>query len=41
MTTIERARHIKRTFGLRRAAVYLKNKGFSVEAAVFILARNN
>lgn len=27
--------------GLRNAAVYMKNKGFSVEAAVFILARNN
>lgn len=39
MSTIERARHIKRTLGLRRAAVFMRNRGFSVEAAAFVLAR--
>ncbi len=38
MSVLDRAKHIKRTLGIRRAAVYMKNKGFSVEAAAFILA---
>ena len=33
----ERARIIKRTLGLKVAAKSLKNRGWSVEAALFIL----
>lgn len=34
---IYRARNIARTLGLKNAAVYLKNRGWSVEAAAYIL----
>lgn len=33
----ERARIIKRTLGITTAAKYLKNRGWSVEGAVFII----
>ena len=39
MTRIERARHIARTLGVYRAARYLFARGYSVEAARWILLR--
>jgi len=33
----ERARIIKRTLGVKVAAKYLKNRGWSIESALFIL----
>ena len=35
-----RAIAIKRTLGIRRAAGYLRNRGVSVEAAVWLLTRH-
>lgn len=37
LTYIERANEIKRTLGLRCAAGYLRNRGVSVEAAMYFL----
>lgn len=39
-STIDRARHLKRTLGVKAAASYLRNRGWSVEAAVAILSRS-
>lgn len=39
VSQIERARIIKRTLGVRVAALYLKRRNWSVEASAFILAR--
>lgn len=33
----DKARHIRRTIGTRPAAGYLRNRGVSLEAALFIL----
>lgn len=39
---IARAMQIKKTLGIRRAAGYLRNRGVSLPAALFILCyRNN
>jgi hypothetical protein len=34
---IQKARNIRKSLGLKVAAKYLKNRGWSVEAAVWIL----
>jgi hypothetical protein len=34
---IQKARNIRKSLGLKVAAKYLKNRGWSVEAAVYIL----
>lgn len=34
---IWRARHIARTLGIRQAAGYMRNQGFSIEAARWVL----
>ena len=39
LPTIERARTISRTLGVYRAARYLWARGWSVEAAAWVLAR--
>ena len=39
VTQIERARIIKRTLGTKAAAYYLKTRGWSVEASVYVLAQ--
>lgn len=39
MTQIQRAKHIKRTLGIRYAARFLQRRGWCVEAAVLILCR--
>lgn len=36
-TQIEQARFIRRTLGIKVAAKYLNHRGYTVEAAVFIL----
>jgi hypothetical protein len=38
VTQIERARIIKRTLGVPVAARYLKNRNWTIEASLFILA---
>lgn len=37
MSKIERARHIRRTLGTFRAARFMAKRGFSVEAARWVL----
>ena len=37
VTEIERARIIKRTLGVKVAALYLKKREWSIDAALFIL----
>ena len=37
MNQIERAKHIKRTFGVFRAARYLRARGWTIEGALHIL----
>lgn len=41
VSCIDRARHLKRTLGIKAAAAYLRNRGWSVEAASAILARRS
>lgn len=41
VSCIDRARHLKRTLGVKAAAAYLRNRGWSVEAASAILARRS
>lgn len=37
---IERARHIQRTFGTYKAARFMAKRGWSIEAALWILCRS-
>lgn len=37
ISTIEQARSIKKSLGVIVAAKYLKGKGYSVEAAIYVL----
>lgn len=36
-STIEQARAVAKNLGMRAGAGYLRNKGYSVEAAIYIL----
>ena len=36
-TEQEQARFIKRTIGTKQAAVYLKNRGWTIEGTLFVL----
>ena len=37
---IERARHIQRTFGTYKAARFMAKRGWSIEAALWILCKS-
>ena len=41
ISVIDRARVLKRTLGVKAAASYLRNRGWSVEAAAAILSRRS
>lgn len=37
MSILTRAKHINKTLGTRAAAGFMRNKGFSLEAALYVL----